>query len=157
MIREFGLTNVIEVGCGLGKTANIINLQCHNTKITGLDVSKTAISKARKSYSDIEFIEGSINDINEEWKKYDGFIFSDILWYILQDLNDIIFKLKNCCSEKTLLIKQIFYKGQQQYGREYFTSQDELIKYFSDFELLAKCECNLERNDTIDTVTVFRI
>lgn len=157
LIREYGLHNVVEVGCGLGKITNMLNEACGDAVITGVDVSETAIHKAQNMYPQIEFKVANVRDISEEWSEYDGIIFSDIMWYILQDLEVVIQKLKENCAGKILMIKQVFYKGQQRYGTEYFTTQDEMINYLSCFEMIGKVTCNLEKNDFTSTVTLFKI
>ena len=157
LIREYSLHNVVEVGCGLGKITNMLNGACADAVITGVDVSETAINKAQKMYPQIKFKAANVRDISEEWSEYDGIIFSDIMWYILQDLEVVIQKLKENCAGKILMIKQVFYKGQQRYGTEYFTTQDEMINYLSCFKMIGKETCNLEKNDFISTVTLFKI
>ena len=52
---------------------------------------------------------------------YDAIIFSEILWYILDDLDSIIRNMKKTFSGGYILINQTFYKeGEQKYGTEYF-------------------------------------
>lgn len=157
LIREYKLYNVVEVGCGLGKITNLISKECADTIITGVDVSQTAINKAQSMYPGIKFAVANVKDIDKEWEKYDGIIFSDIMWYILQDLEIVIKRLKENCGGKILMIKQVFYKGQQKYGNEYFTSQNEMINYLDCFELIGKMTCDLKKNDSISTITVFQI
>ena len=157
LIREYSLHNVVEVGCGLGKITNMLNEACADAVITGVDVPETAINKAQKMYPQIKFKAANVRDISEAWSEYDGIIFSDIMWYILQDLEVVIQKLKENCAGKILMIKQVFYKGQQRYGTEYFTTQDEMINYLSCFKMIGKETCNLEKNDFISTVTLFKI
>ncbi len=157
LIREYGLSNVIEVGCGLGKITNLLNKECENTVITGIDISHTAICKAQKAYPSIKFLTANVRDINEDWNQYDGIIFSDIMWYILQDLDVVMRRLKEYCKGKILMIKQVFYKGRQQYGNEYFTTQNEMIDYLKRFEMIGKMSCDLKAHDTINTITIFQI
>ena len=48
-----------------------------------------------------------------------------------------------------------FYKGQQKYGREYFTNLNEFIA-FTPFNFLGKVEVDMN-NGIIETSTLFRI
>ena len=58
-------------------------------------------------------------------------ILSELLWYILDELKDIITRLKSTFKGKYLLINQSFYADEdQKYGRDYFTNPDEMINYF---------------------------
>ncbi len=60
-INKLGIKNVIEVGCGLGNTTNLLSHFCKNSTFTGIDISKTAIRKAREKYPDIHFEVGGGN------------------------------------------------------------------------------------------------
>ena len=57
---------------------------------------------------------------------------------------------------KYLIVNQVFYKGSQKYGTEYFTSLQEFIEYVP-FELLGQCEATLQTDSTIETSTIFKI
>lgn len=57
---------------------------------------------------------------------------------------------------KYVLINQTFYKGQQQYGREYFTNLNEMVNYLP-WDNLAKMEIETSDMDTIETHSVFRV
>ena len=57
-INRFGLKNVIEVGCGLGYFTNRLSRFCSNTRFTGLDISETAIAKARLAFPTLSFETG---------------------------------------------------------------------------------------------------
>ena len=60
--------------------------------------------------------------------------------------------------KKTLLIvNQIFYNGQQKYGREFFTNQDEMIRYFG-WDVLVRARMDIaDMPDAYETHTVFSI
>lgn len=58
-------------------------------------------------------------------------ILSEILWYILDDIKDIIYSFKKTFKGRYVLINQSFYFDKdQKYGREYFTNPEEVIKLF---------------------------
>lgn len=157
-INRFGLNNVIEVGCGLGFFTNKLTMYCPETNFSGLDVSETAIKKAKASFPNIEFKCGGVVDISRRFdvKMYDGIIFAEILWYILDDLDNVIELLKKCFRGK-LIVNQVFYHGTQQYGRDFFTNQEEMIKYFDLPVLVKNFSDDSEHKDSYETHTVFSI
>src|SRR5271166_6025016 len=53
LIAEYNFGSVLEVGCGKGTAAQF--LKRHNNRVVGIDVSPTAIAKAKASFPDIEF------------------------------------------------------------------------------------------------------
>lgn len=55
----------MEVGCGLGAFTNYLLTALPGIQIVGMDISKTAIEKARKSYPAIQFIVGDMNEIDK--------------------------------------------------------------------------------------------
>ena len=157
-IEKYQIKSIVEWGCGLGKTSNYIkNHVKQDINITGIDVSQTAITKAKNKYQDIDFIVDDISNISNHLN-YDCIFLSEITWYLLEDnLLDNVFKtlLKNSNKDTYLFHQLSFYKkGVQKYGTDYFSNIDEFID-FCPFDLVAKVVCELE--DGIDTLTVFRI
>ena len=78
------------------------------------------------------------------------------MWYILDDLNEIIENISTNHRGKYIIINQTFYKGQQQYGNEYFTNLTEMINYLP-WNNVTKIEIETSEMDTIETHSVFRI
>tara|TARA_B100000212_G_C27342463_1_gene519841 strand:- start:760 stop:1374 length:615 start_codon:yes stop_codon:yes gene_type:complete len=157
-IEKYQIKSIVEWGCGLGKTSNYIKKHVkQDINITGIDVSQTAITKAKNKYQDIDFIVDDISNISNHLN-YDCIFLSEITWYLLEDnLLDNVFKtlLKNSNKDTYLFHQLSFYKkGVQKYGTDYFSNIDEFID-FCPFDLVAKVVCELE--DGIDTLTVFRI
>jgi trans-aconitate methyltransferase len=54
-IKSYGISSLIEVGCGLGAYAQFMHRQLPDVNIVGMDVSETAVRKARECYPDIDF------------------------------------------------------------------------------------------------------
>lgn len=159
-IRKFGLKNILEVGCGLGYFTNYLTKSLPTSTVTGMDLSPTAVEKATVKFPKIKFFQGNLRDMEIDLLKfYDCIVFAEIMWYILEGLDDIIKKLK-LAFEYTgggiLIVNQTFYKGEQQYGREFFTSQDEMIKYLG-FDVLAKSSAENAGVSSYETHTVFKL
>ena len=94
-IHRLKLKNVLEVGCGLGYFTAYLAERCHEVCLTGMDISDTAIKKAKTTFPQLSFFQGDLNSLDEAvLKRYDGIIFSEIMWYILVFLDSILKKLK---------------------------------------------------------------
>ena len=155
-IKSFGFKSIIEYGCGLGKTVNFI-YQNTGVNILGIDISETSIIKSKEKFPNLKFKLDNILNI-ENYTDYECYFFSEITWYMLEDkMLDKVFEImSNKLKGKYLIHNLVFYKGQQKYGKDYFTNLDEFIK-FCPFELLGRVEIDIKHSDTIETSTIFKI
>ena len=155
-VNMFEITSLVEFGCGLGHTTKLISDRT-NIDIIGVDISETSIDRSRKNYPDLNFEVNNIGNIID-YNSYQCFFFSEITWYILEDkmIDQIFDDIKEHLKGKYFLHNLVFYKGQQKYGRNYFTTLDEFIE-FCPFQLLGKVEIDFERADTIETSSIFKI
>lgn len=132
-LKRLGAKSVLEAGCGLGKFTNYLSNALPDVQIVGMDISETAVHKARETYPSLRFMVGNLVEIDKflesEDCKFDVIIFSERMWYILPELREIISKLKKTFAGKYIMINQTFYTAGQQYGREFFTNLDEMIAY----------------------------
>jgi SAM-dependent methyltransferase len=154
-IKNYHIKSVLECGCGLGYYADWI---FRDTGIVpkGIDISEEAIAKATQLFPHLDF---SVANVTADLKMHtdlDCILLSEIIWYILPDLDTLFSIMQSEFKGKYLLINQVFYKGTQRYGVEYFTSLSELISYVP-FELLGRCEATLAQDSTIETSTIFKI
>ena len=158
-LEKYDINSIVEWGCGLGRTVNYIKENTDkDIDILGIDISKTAIDKAKNFYPKLEFKVDNILNISK-YKEFDCMFFSEITWYLLEDktIDEIFnfmsnkFKGKN----KFLIHNLAFYKdGVQQYGTDYFTTLDEFIE-FSPFELLDKIQIDIDEG--FETSAIFKI
>ena len=155
-INYFQINSIVEFGCGLGKTTNFI-YENTGIDILGVDISETSIKKSKMTYPKLKF---QVNDIDNiyEYKDYDCYFFSEITWYILEDNKiDKIFEImKNSLKGKYFIHNLVFYKGQQKYGLDYFSTLDQFIE-FCPFKLLCKTFTEFEEGDGKETSTIFEI
>jgi len=154
-LKNFNIQNVLECGCGLGYYADWIHKE---TGITpkSVDISDTSIARARELFPHLDFTVADITRELTKFKVVDCIMFSEIIWYILPSLKSMFDTMKNDFKGKHLLVNQVFYKGTQQYGNEYFTSLPEFINYVP-FKLLGSCEATTVDDSTIETSTIFQI
>ena len=156
-LMQYRLKNVIEMGCGLGAFTNYLKTMTHGCSIIGMDISETAIKKARTYYPEIKFYCGEILEFSKNPdEKIEAIIFSEIMWYILQDLDDIIENLTNKFKNKLIIVNQVFYKGEQRYGNDYFTSLEELVKYLP-WKCLKKLSIDRIDDGFYESHSVYRI
>ena len=163
-VRNYGIQSLIEIGCGLGVFTNYLSVNLPEVRISGMDISEAAVKKAREAYQHIEFICGDIKKFSQDLAcvngcvggGYEAILLAEIMWYILDDLDEIIENISANHKGRYVIINQTFYKGQQQYGREYFTNLNEMVSYLPWLNL-AKIEIETSDMETIETHSVFRV
>ena len=152
---NFNIKSVLECGCGLGYYANWIHKE---TQIIpkSVDISSVAIQKAKILFLHLDFEVVNIANDLSKYKDYDCILLSEIIWYVLPDLEKIFNILNSDFKGKYLVVNQVFYKGTQKYGNEYFTNLKESIDYVP-FTLVGQCEATTTEDSTIETSTIFKI
>lgn len=123
--------DILEVGCGLGYVSSKLRKELPgNVNITGMDVSPTAIRKARVLFPSLEFIVGDIRSehLNIE-KKYDIVLMAEVLWYILEELPQVFANIDALLKNKGFLVFSNGFLKEQKYGREIIDGFDGLVRY----------------------------
>ena len=98
----------------------------------GLDVSKTAIEKAKVKFPLCHFDIGDILEVEKILSFQPDCIFMDeVTWYVLEKLDEF----KNLISKhfngiSFLHTLRQYPQGTQQYGKDYFTDLKGFMKYF---------------------------
>lgn len=154
-MMKFNIKSVLECGCGLGYYADWIHKE---TQIIpkSVDISSVAIQKAKILFPHLDFEVANIANDLSKYKDYDCILLSEIIWYVLPDLEKIFSILNSEFKGKYLVVNQVFYKGTQKYGNEYFTNLKEFIDYVP-FTLVGQCEATTTEDSTIETSTIFKI
>ena len=76
-LKNLSPENILDIGCGTGNSTKVLKDKFPYAEIIGADNSEEMLLKARKNYSDIEFIKADAGgDMHEITKKYD-IIFSN--------------------------------------------------------------------------------
>jgi SAM-dependent methyltransferase len=129
-LRKIKARRVLELGCGLGQFTN--EIQQSGFDVLGLDVSETAIAKAKNSYPECQFKTADILDFHL-YKQFrpDVVVMAEITWYVLDKLDHFISHMRENYRDVYLIHMLVSYPiGAQEYGRDKFTSLDEIMSYF---------------------------
>tara|TARA_Y100000034_G_C6862975_1_gene392973 strand:+ start:895 stop:1557 length:663 start_codon:yes stop_codon:yes gene_type:complete len=133
-LKEINPNSLLEVGCGLGYTTQIIQGSLPKCYTVGMDISSVAVTKADKLFSNLKFISGDISSIDfSSDVKYDVVILNQLLWYILESLSD---SFENCFSilnpNGKVIVSQAFLQSSQKYGANICDGFDGLISYLNE-------------------------
>jgi SAM-dependent methyltransferase len=132
---KYGVSKVVEVGCGFGHLTE--SLRKNGFDALGTDISKTAIKKASNLYPESRFKQLSFSDFDNLFSlKPSILIMAEITWYILDDLDQFLFRLNEYAKqsqEPVFLIHLLatYEPGVQKYGADKFTNLEEIIQYFN--------------------------
>ncbi len=157
-LKRYKISSVLEYGCGLGYFSQMM-FEVANCQIIGIDISETAIIKAKERFPHIDFKVGDIEQVVQfEGSGIDCILFPEITWYVLPKLDHFFSLLLKSFSGKYFFHNLVFYQNNtQMYGVEYFKNLDEFINYCP-FKLVESVVRKPTNNDeTIETHTVFKI
>ena len=135
LIKDIKSLKVAEVGCGLGYILNLISDKFDNNNLYGFDISQNAINRARQIHPRIGIF--SCHNIIKSKLPIspDVVILSNLLWYILEDINDAISNAIQSISRtapgsKYLIIHNAFFKsGEQKFGNEVISDLNDLLQH----------------------------
>ncbi|MBS1636133.1 MAG: methyltransferase domain-containing protein [Bacteroidetes bacterium] len=156
-MKRYGIRSVVEYGCGLGYYADWIHRET-GIVCQSIDISKTAIKKAKAKFPHLDFHVGNIRDMGSLKNKahIDCILLADITWMILQDLDYVNTELLKHFRGKYLINNFVTYKGTQKYGLDFFTTTQEYIDYMP-FKLIGYAEGTTIDDHNIDSTTIFKI
>jgi hypothetical protein len=134
LLKRDGISNPLEYGCGFGDYTERLRKSCRNA--SGVDISTTAIEKAKLRHPKCNFYVGDILDSKIlDIVKPDAILFIEISWYVLEKLVPFKALLKNKfggSGTKFLHNLMTYAPGTQRYGTDYFTNLTEIISFWSD-------------------------
>lgn len=143
-IKENRVKKVLSVGGGKGKYLSYLQENTPGCEMTMIEISKSACDICRKTYPNINVIEGDcIEKLKEVNFDVDLIIFREILWYVLPDLEKIYQSLREKFLGAFVIIELSFYK-EQKYGNEYMNGINDFLKKYP-FKLIDL----LLRNDAL--------
>ena len=149
-MKTLGVQKVLELGSGLGEYTNYI--QKAGFDVLGVDISETAVKKAREKHPKCKFKVGNVLDLDIYHSfRPDVVIMAEITWYILDMLDEYISFMKANFAGTYLIHLLVTYPpGIQKHGREAFTSLAEIKKYFG-IDYLEWGEIQKSGNDVTKT------
>ena len=126
----FGIRRVVEIGCGLGGYTR--RLRSLGLSTIGLDVSPTAIEKARAADPDGSYEVAAIDDHAVlERLAPDVVVMAEVSWYVLDRLRPFLGFIEARLPEAWLFHTLTLYPDdKQQYGRDFFTTEEGIRRFF---------------------------
>lgn len=131
LIKRYGHSTPIEYGCGLGVFTNMLFQAVGNS--IGVDISTTAIQRAKENYPEPKFIVGDILD-KSLFDKYkpDVICFVEVSWYVLDKLDSFKKLLKKRPGTGFFHSLMTYNTDEQKYGNHLFSNLEEIVDYWSD-------------------------
>lgn len=121
---------VVEVGCGLGIVTSILQENLNTSEVSGIDISQTAIQKAKRKYTNISFSVGDVASTSFKYDKtVDVIILNQMLWYILKDLDTVVDNVYKTLNNEAYLIISTAFLNEQNYGRDIIDGFDGLLEF----------------------------
>ena len=66
LLRDKKISNILDVGCGLGYTANELKQTFKDASVTGIDISRDAVAYANEKFSQCKFLYDAIDPSNDK-------------------------------------------------------------------------------------------
>jgi SAM-dependent methyltransferase len=112
---------VVSIGCGTGR-----HLEWLQYPADGVELSATAIAKARSRYPSLFHHMSALNFLRQHSFAYEAYLFREVVWYLLPEWAEIVRILQARCGGALVIVELSFY-DHQTYGREYFDGPDDFI------------------------------
>lgn len=80
LINRYNFNSILDIGCGKGTFTSL--LKKNNNKVLGVDISDTAIKKAKARYEHVEFRQATIDQALAEGEIRDLIVMIEVLSYI---------------------------------------------------------------------------
>jgi len=90
ILDQYNFNSVLDIGCGKGTFTHLLKKK--NNKVLGIDISKTAVIKAKAKYPSIEFRALKAEGILSLKRKFDLVVVMEILSY-LETWREVIRKI----------------------------------------------------------------
>jgi SAM-dependent methyltransferase len=136
--HKFNIKKVVELGCGFGDySARIAEM---GIDTIGIDISPTAIQKAISKHTSLAKGSRKLEFLVSEFASFDKLrelnpdviLMPEITWYVLDQLVDFRSFLRDELPDTFLIHMLMTYDpGVQVYGKEYFTTLPEILKFFN--------------------------
>ena len=134
-----GYPRILDVGCGKGEfTSRLAEMG----QVTGIDVSPTAIEKARERYPNIDF--RVIDILKPSLKeKFNVAVAVELFWYIIDKLETGLQNIANLLDMDGLAFLGLYLPKEQKIGKNMVQSAEDLITHVEKhFEVIETVETN---------------
>jgi SAM-dependent methyltransferase len=124
----------LEVGCGHGHAAWIFSCMT-GRRCDGMDISPTAIERAKLAYPQLHFACGDIRDpLNVGALGYYSFVMlNQIFWYVIKEIDVVVANCRDLLVHDGILIFcQGFLNHKQRYGAEIAEGYSGALKLFTE-------------------------
>lgn len=125
----------VEVGCGLGYVTERLRRDIGG-EWTGLDISNAAVLKARTLHPHCRFftsdIRGALPFPPSEVGAFDVVILSQMLWYVLDRLNDAVKNAVRMVKLDGLFVVSQAFLRNQLYGKDVIDGYSGAVRYFAE-------------------------
>ena len=153
--QEYKVVKTLELGCGLA----YLTEDLHKRKFTarGTDISQSCVQKALARNEDLDLHTSPWNDKQHLIAfEPDVIIMSQLTWYILDELDDFLKLITGKRKKEIFLVHSLatYEDGVQEYGKEYFTNLDGILKYFN-LDYLFSGEFQTKNIDKVSRDTLF--
>jgi predicted TPR repeat methyltransferase len=109
---------ILDIGCGLGGLLNSLRNRNGGGYVLGIDVSATAVSKAKVRYPELNFERRDVVKEKPSEGNFDLVILSEVLWYVLDDLGLFFDTVASLLSVSGRLAVHQYFPAEQRYGTD---------------------------------------
>jgi 2-polyprenyl-3-methyl-5-hydroxy-6-metoxy-1,4-benzoquinol methylase len=109
---------ILDIGCGLGGLLSTIRERNGGGHVLGIDISATAIEKARRQYPGVSFQQKNI--VSEELGEsdFDLVVTSEVLWYMLDHLALFYDRVVATMAPGGILAVHQYFPAEQRFGKD---------------------------------------
>jgi len=127
--RKF--SDILDIGSGLGELTDKLYFYNKGGNISGWEISKTATFKARKKYPHINFENKNIMSDSLD-SKYDLITISEVMWYLLDSIDEVFEKLYGSLSSDGILAIHQYFPYHQNFGNDIIDGLEDFEKFINE-------------------------
>jgi predicted TPR repeat methyltransferase len=122
---------ILDIGCGLGGLLSTIQMRNGGGRVLGIDVSATAIDKAKRQYPDVSFRQTNIisEDLGEG--DFDLVVTSEVLWYMLDNLALFYDRILATMSTRGVLAVHQYFPTEQRFGKDVIDGLSGYLRFMA--------------------------